>query len=167
MKSEKSYAEWYFLAGVLILFIITYFINSDMAKSALLMFMDIILKVIPIFILIFILMAITNYFIKPKALIRYLGRDSGIKGWMLAISAGVLSSGPIYMWYPLLKDLQKQGMRPGLITAFLYNRAVKIPLLPLLIVYFGFAYSILLMVIMIIVSVFQGMITEKIMEILE
>jgi hypothetical protein len=84
---------------------------------------------------------------------------------LIAISGGILSTGPIYMWYPLLNDLQKQGMRPSLIAVFLYNRAVKIPLMPLIIIYFGWIYMIVLLVVMIVVSIAQGWITEKLMEI--
>ena len=111
-------------------------------------------------------MVLTNLFVKPKVLMKYLGKNSGFKGWIITIIAGILSSGPIYMWYPLLNDLQRHGMKSGLIAAFLYNRAIKFPLLPLLIVSFGIKYSLVLMTVMILISVVQGMITEKIMEII-
>jgi len=76
---------------------------------------------------------------------------------------GILSHGPIYVWYPLLKDLKEHGMRTGLVTVFLYNRAIKIPLLPIMIFYFGISFVIILSIYMIIASIFQG----KIIEILE
>ena len=47
------------------------------------------------------------------------------------------------------------------------NRAVKIPLLPMLIVYFGLTYSIILMIVMILISLVQGITTEKAMEVLK
>ena len=98
-------------------------------------------------------------------LVKWLGKESGIKGWLIAIIGGILSSGPIYMWYPLLSQIKKQGGRDGLIATFLYNRAVKIPLMPLLIYYFGWIYAIVLTFVMIIFSVFQGLIVEKIVEV--
>ena len=61
--------------------------------------------------------------------------------------------------------MQKKGVRNGLVATFLYNRAVKIPLLPLMIFYFGMVYTIILTIIMMIVSVFQGLIVEKILEV--
>jgi hypothetical protein len=51
-------------------------------------------------------------------------------------------------------------MRTGLIGVFLYNRAIKIPLLPLLIYYFGTAFTILLLMWMIIASLVEGKIIE-------
>ncbi|MEA2074619.1 MAG: hypothetical protein U9O85_02630 [Euryarchaeota archaeon] len=65
---------------------------------------------------------------------KYAGEGSGIKGWFLAISAGIISHGPIYIWYPLLKELRDRGMRSGLIAAFMYSRAIKIPLLPYIVI---------------------------------
>ena len=162
MTSEKSPAGWYFLLGVILLYIIISIFKIETILLSLQFFVDIIVKILPVLVLIFVLMALTNYYIRPKMLVKLMGKGSGIKGWAISIIAGIISSGPIYMWYPLLSDLQRQGMRNGLIAGFLYNRAVKIPLLPLLIMYFGLVYTIVLMIVMIIMSVFQGIVVEKI-----
>jgi uncharacterized membrane protein YraQ (UPF0718 family) len=108
-------------------------------------------------------MVITNYFVKHKTLVKYMGKKSGIKGWFISIVAGIISTGPIYMWYPLLSELEEQGVRKGLIAAFLYNRAIKIPLLPMIIVYFGLLFTVVLTIVMMIISVVQGLIIEKLM----
>lgn len=165
MTTEKNYSGWYFLGVVVLIYFIILLVNLKAFMSSLIFFKNILITVLPVLFLIFILIALTNYFVKPKFLIKYLGKNSGIKGWIISIIAGIISSGPIYMWYPLLNDLQKQGVKSGLIATFLYNRAVKIPLLPLLIFYFGIIYSLVLMFVMIIVSVLQGIIIEKIMEV--
>ena len=162
-----AYTGWYFSITVCVIYLITATFNLSKVFFALDQFKIIIIKILPVFLLIFILMVLTNYFVNPKTLTKYMGKNSGIKGWIIAIIAGIISTGPIYMWYPLLNDLQKQGMRTGLIATFLYNRAVKIPLLPMLIIYFGLTYSIVLLTSIIFVSVAQGIVTEKIMEIIE
>ena len=167
MTSEKSYGKWYFLAGVILAYIIVYFTNPEKIYPAFLFFKDLIFKILPILLFIFILMVLTNYFIQPKTLVKYLGHSSGIKGWVIAIVSGILSTGPIYLWYPLLNELQKHGMRNALIATFLYNRSVKIPLLPLLVAYFGIKYSIILLTVTLLVSVLQGWTTEKILIIFE
>jgi len=128
-------------------------------------FASIIIKVIPVILLVFILMAITNYFIKPSFLVKVMGKKSGVLGWIIAIITGIISTGPIYMWYPLLADLKKKGVRQGLIATFLYNRAIKIPLLPMIILYFGLTFTIILTIVMMIISVFQGLLIEKFMEV--
>jgi len=162
MTREKSLAGWYFLGVIILIYVIVFFINSSLFLSALHSFIAICRKVIPVIILVFILMVITNYALKPQLLVKHLGKDAGVKGWLIAIIAGILSSGPIYLWYPLLHELQKRGVRNGLLAVFLYNRAVKIPLLPLLIAYFGVAYTVILTLVMILFSVIQGVVVEKI-----
>ena len=98
----------------------------------------------------------------PKTVSKYVGKGSGIKGWFLAISTGILSHGPIYVWYPLLKDLRDRGMRSGLIAAFLYCRAIniKIPLLPLMVYYFGVLFVVVLLPYIVIASIVEGEIIE-------
>ena len=54
--------------------------------------------------------------------------------------------GPIYSWFPLLKELREKGADVSLIAVFLGNRAVKPFLLPVMISYFGWAYALLLTV---------------------
>jgi len=161
MTSEKSYTGWYFLLIVIAIYIIVLFIAPEKVLKSLGVFVGIIIKVIPIIILVFILMAITNYFIKPSFLVKFMGKKSGVLGWIIAIITGIISTGPIYMWYPLLADLKKKGVRQGLIATFLYNRAIKIPLLPMIILYFGLPYTIILTIVMMIISVIQGLIIEK------
>jgi len=165
MKSDKSYAGIYFLLIVAVLWCIVLMIDIKKVFDAWQFFIGILLKIIPVIILIFILMIFINYFIRQNTLTKYLGRDSGFQGWIIATIAGILSTGPIYLWYPLLNDMQKQGVRDGLIATFIYNRAIKLPLLPLLIMYFGLAYTSILTVVVIIASFFQGYLTEKIVEV--
>ena len=110
-------------------------------------------------------MAITNYFITPKFISKHIEKDKGIKKWVFAVIGGILSTGPIYMWYPLLADLKERGLSHGLIACFLYNRAIKIPFLPLLIFYFNWKFVIVLTIAMIFASLVQGMLINKFMEV--
>ncbi len=164
-RTEKSMAGWYFLIAVIVLYAISFFISSKITMAGLKYAVNIFEKVIPIFVLIYILLVLINYYVKPQSLAKHLGEGSGLKGWTLAVVAGILSSGPIYMWYPLLNELQKHGVRNGLIAVFLYNRAVKPALLPLIIYYFGLKFTIVLTIVMIGISILQGMMIDKLMEV--
>ena len=160
-KSEKSKSGWYFLTVVLTFYLITYLFNPKAIISALWFFLNILKNIIPIFILIFILMILINLFITPKKIKKYIGTKTSFKSWTIAIITGILSTGPIYMWYPMLRELRDKGIGNGFIATFLYNRAIKIPLLPVIIFYFGIKFTIILTFVMIIFSVIQGMIIEK------
>ncbi len=139
-----------------------YLLEPNSIYKSLQISLTIFIQIIPVIIMVIILMGISNYFLKRKTIIKYLGRESGIRGWLLAITFGILSHGSIYVWYPFLKDLHKQGMRIGLIAVFLYNRAIKIPLLPIMIFYFGIPFVIVLMVYMILASIIEGKILDVI-----
>jgi len=94
--------------------------------------------------LVFTLMVFMNLFLKPTHIVRFLGKGFSSKGIILSAAAGIISMGPIYAWYPLLKEMQKKGATNSLIAVFLGNRAVKPFLLPIMISYFGWVYVALL-----------------------
>ena len=68
------------------------------------------------------------------------------------------------MWYPFLADLKQKGMQPGLIACFLYNRAIKIPLLPAILIYFPLNFVLLLAGLMVLASLIQGIVLNKIID---
>lgn len=136
--------------------------DINIIKKAIPILLNILAQIWYVLILVFGLLFLSNLLLTPKVVKGWLGHTSGWKGWLLAVSGGILSSGPIYLWYPLLAELEKHGMRPAFTATFLYNRAVKPALLPLLIVYFGMTYTTILTIYMIIFSVMQGIIIERI-----
>jgi len=160
-KLKDINKAWYFLMIVLLGYIILFCVNKESFFLTIDTFISILTKIIPIFILVFVLMAITNYFITPKFISKHIETDKGIKKWVFAVVGGILSTGPIYMWYPLLADLREKGLSNGLIACFLYNRAVKIPLIPLMIIYFKWQLVIVLTFVMILASLIQGFLINK------
>jgi len=163
-KSETSRVGWYFLLIVIAVYIIIGIIKPDAIVPSLKFVGGIVLQIWWVFLLVFVLLAVLNYYVMPKHVYKYLSKSSGAKGWFMAVTGGIISTGPIYLWYPLLNELQKHGTRNGLIVAFLYTRAIKPALLPLLIFYFGLTYTIVLTIVMIVMSILQGIFVEKILE---
>lgn len=106
--------------------------------------------------LVLILIFLINLFLNPAKVAKYLGRTSGLKGIALSAAAGIISAGPIYAWYPLLKDLKEKGASDSSISIFLYNRAVKPILLPIMIAYFGLPFVVVLTVLMLAASMVIG-----------
>lgn len=157
---QKIGLRWFFLAGVVLLYGIVLIVLPDAAASGFAVFLRLALKVLPVLGIVYGVMLLINLFVKTEQIMRFLGRKSGPLGWILVIVSGVLSAGPIYMWYPLLSDMKEKGMRDALIAAFLYNRAVKLPLLPMMIVYFGMEMTVIVTVYMILFSVANGYIVE-------
>lgn len=144
-----------FLA-VLAVYGILFFVNSETALLSLGKSWAILMKILPIFAVVILFTALLNYLIQPKQIARHLGEESGARGWFWALAAGVISHGPMYAWYPLVEDLRRHGLRDGLIVTFFYARAVKIPLLPLMVDYFGWIFTLTLSLYIIIGSLVQG-----------
>lgn len=94
--------------------------------------------------LVFAILLLINLFLKPSRIAGLLGKDAGIRGLLLSAAAGIISTGPIYAWYPLLGDLKKKGAHDALTAVFLYNRGIKPFLLPVIVGYFGWMYAVLL-----------------------
>ncbi len=106
-------------------------------------------------------MVIVNRYMSNAFIIKHI-RGNKIKAWFYIIIGGILSTGPMYMWYPLLKDLREKGMNNGEVACFLYNRSIKPAYLPLIVIYFGLKYTIILTLLIIIFSLLQAFIIEKI-----
>jgi uncharacterized membrane protein YraQ (UPF0718 family) len=123
-----------------------------------------IVQIAPVLLIVFVVMFLTNLFFEGQRIVRLLGKGSGFRGWMVAIVGGIVSSGPIYMWYPLLSDLKEKGMRDSLIGTFLYNRTIKIPLLPMMVHYFGWDFTLTLSIYMVLFSVVYGVIVQRLTQ---
>ena len=119
-------------------------------------------KVLPVLALVLVLIFAIDLLLNPKRVEKYLGRSSGILGWLAAIVVGILSTGPVYAWYAVLHDLRQKGMRTSLVAVVLYSRAVKLPLLPLLVYYFGLGYTMVLAFYLIGFSIIGGLLMERI-----
>jgi uncharacterized membrane protein YraQ (UPF0718 family) len=128
------------------------------ALAGLGIFWSIVLSILPVMVLVFAMMFAVNLFMRPERVARYLGSGSGPRGWLFAIAGGIISTGPAYMWYRMLADLRERGMKDSLVAAFIYSRAVKIPLIPVMVYYFGWAFTATLTIYMIVFSVINGFI---------
>ncbi|MEA3323272.1 MAG: permease, partial [Patescibacteria group bacterium] len=99
-----------------------------------------------------------------KMLVAHLGSSKKVRGWIIAIVSGVISSGPIYMWFPLLSDLKEKGVKDTFLTTFLYSRAVKIPLLPVMVYYFGTTFTAVLTGYILLFSIINGLVVSNILK---
>lgn len=158
---KKAGGTQFFLLIVVVSYLILLLLKPSLVEESLMQFLSILREIIPVFFLVFLLMFCFNIFFNEKRMVKFLGESAGIKGWMIVIVGGILSMGPVYMWYPLLSDLQKKGMKNSFITTFLYNRAIKLPLLPVMGYYFGIPFAIVITFYMILFSIINGLLINK------
>jgi uncharacterized membrane protein YraQ (UPF0718 family) len=141
---------------ILVVYAVLFFATPDKAGQALRSSGNVFLSMLIPLGLVFLIMLIINLFLKPAAVAKFLGKGSGIKGILLSAAAGIISTGPIYAWHPLLKDLRNKGAGESSIAIFLYNRAVKPFLLPVMVGYFGWLYVAILIILTVLASVVVG-----------
>jgi uncharacterized membrane protein YraQ (UPF0718 family) len=115
-------------------------------------------------VLVFVIMLALNLFVKPAQIVGLFGRGARIKGIVFSVVAGIISMGPIYAWYPLLKNLREEGAGTGPIAIFLYSRSVKPFLLPVMITYFGWVYVGILTALTVFASIVIGCFMSVLMK---
>jgi len=145
-----------FSVAMLVIYGILFAVMPDKAYLSLKSSGNIFLNMLVPLCLVFVLMILLNLFLKPAQIARFLGKGAGIKGILLPAAAGIISTGPIYVWYPLLRNLREKGAGNSPIAIFLYNRAVKPFLLPVMVGYFAWQYVVILTVCMVLGSFIIG-----------
>ena len=66
----------------------------------------------------------------------------------------------MYAWDPLIEDLRNHGMRDGLTVVFFAARTITIPLLPMMVDYFGLTFTSVLSAYVLLGALFQGLLLE-------
>jgi len=145
-----------FLIIVLVIYLVIALFNFSIIKDAFFDFLQMLIKIVPILVIVFVVMVLVNLYFTRDKIGKYLGAESGIRGWLYAIISGILVSGPPYILFPLLGEIKKGGMKNSLLAVFLYNRNVKIPFLPVMIYYFGLSFTVILSLYIIIFSILNG-----------
>ena len=123
-----------------------------------------ILQIAPAMVLVLVIMFLVNLFFEQKKFTEHITKMQGIKLWVYSIVLGILSVGPIYVWHPLLIEFKEKGLKNEFLAVFLYNRAVKVPLLPVMVCYFGLVFTVVFTFYMIVFSVVSGIIVGKIVK---
>ena len=153
------------LGGAGLSLVVLYFLNSAKFWEVLASFGKLIIQIVPILFFVFLVMVTVNYFLDKKFLQKNMVGQSSLKKWIISIIAGILSVGPVYAWYPLMTNFQEKGIEDRYIASFLYNRGIKLHWMTVLVLYFGWTYTLILFVVMTIFSIPQGIITEKLVKI--
>jgi len=162
-KSTMRGGLWFLLA-VLLLYGIAFLLDPTSTNLALDRSAELFSRLLPVLGFVISVLFIASLLLQPSWVRENLGERSGPRGWVLAVAGGILSAGPVYPWYAMLGDLRSKGMRTALMSVFLYNRAIKLPLLPLLIHYFGPTYALILFVYLILFSLPAGLLLERLID---
>jgi uncharacterized membrane protein YraQ (UPF0718 family) len=141
-EKRKFKGSWLFLGSVLIIYLLALLFARQKILDAIIIDFRITIQMIFPLIIAFIIMTVVNLYIGASKVIEFIGNRIGVRGILFSSLAGIISMGPIYAWYPMLKDLMDKGVPSFYICNFLGNRAIKPFLLPVMILFFGLTYTI-------------------------
>ena len=164
-RKPPNRSGWIMLGIVGILYIAAALSNNNSAYMALTKSFEVLKVILPILLVVVLLMAIINSFIAPKKIAKHLGEESGLKGWVIALLSGLFSHGSSYVWFPMLSDLRRHGVKDGLIVTFFYARAIKLPWLPMMVAYFGTGFTIALTFYILLGAILQGVIADRLLPV--
>jgi len=162
-KRPPNRSGWVMLSIVAVLYGVAAFVNNADAYTALANSFKVLKVILPVLLVVVLLMAVINSFIQPKKIAKHLGKESGVKGWVIALLSGLFSHGSGYVWYPMLSDLRAHGVKDGLIVTFFYARAIKLPWLPMMVAYFGTGFTLALTFYILLGAVLQGLIADRLL----
>jgi len=161
-KQQKKFQGTKLLAVVIILYIVLYFFKQEKTIESLKHFGKNTLSIIPIFIFVIFLTAVINYYYPKQKIAKMLQGKSSAKTYFISLIAGIISHGPVFAWFPLLKDLKDKGVKEGGLVTFFYGRGIKLTLLPVMISFFGQLFTLIFVAYIAVAAVLQGIIYEKI-----
>ena len=141
---DKYSGNYLFLGFILFIYIIIWLFNFNIFKIIWLDFLKIfIYQIIPVLFIIFSLIFIFNILIEKDYIKKKIKNSSSFYKYIYSIIWWILSTWPVYMWYPFLKQLNKHWLNYWHIASFIYARAIKIPFLLIMILYFWLKYTII------------------------
>ena len=120
------------------------------------------LKVVPP---IFLLIGLLDVWVPKATMIKYMGKDSGLKGVAIALFIGTMSAGPLIAAFPVAQTMLKKGAKYSNVLFFLTIWAsTKLPILFYQATTLGIEYTIVTNITLLIVYFFGTLVIEKLLN---
>lgn len=149
---------WKFFWIVCGLYIGMFLVDPILIQDSVEKFLFLLQQIAGSVVLVFVFMYLFNIFITEKLIKKHLQRKIGFKQYLIVALVGILSTGPIYLWFAHLSRMKGQGMDNGLVSLFLYNRAIKLPLIPLMVEYFSLQITLIITLLIFLFSFINALI---------
>ena len=143
VEKQTRFRSWIFPACIAGIYIVLMLVAPNRAWVGLQTAGGVLMQAALPLLLAFGMMFVLNLFLSPVHVSTFLGSGAGIRGVLFSAVAGIISMGPIFAWYPLLESLRKKGASDFHLANFLSHRAVKPVMLPMMIIYFGWRFSLI------------------------
>jgi uncharacterized membrane protein YraQ (UPF0718 family) len=119
MKKGNILKEYIILAVIVIAIVGIFLIYPQ--KSALFEknFFNYLVQMLEIFPAVMILSGLLKIFVSKDIVGKYLGKTSGFRGLIIAVLLGTLPEGPLYIAFPLVKELREKGAKVSNLIIFM------------------------------------------------
>ncbi len=149
---DKFWVSNIFLVVILgILWILT-INNVNLWKNIFISFIWNLLTILPVLLIIYLLIFIFNLVIQNDKIKQYFEKWNYWSKLFISVIWWIISAWPVYLWYPLLQKIKKNNLTNWHIASFIYARSIKIPLFPIMIIYFGIKYTIIFNIVILLFS---------------
>ncbi len=141
---DKYWFNYLFLFWIIILYIFIWLFDFCYIIKSLLYFLNIFIKqILPLLIVVYIFIFIFNIIIKNDYIKNKIEKSNTVTKYIVVILLWIISTWPVYMWFPMLKKLHEHWINYEHIASFIYARAIKIPFLAAMFFYFWVKYTII------------------------
>jgi len=142
LKLKDKFWNYLFFCIVLLLYLIIAIFDFNYFIICITYFIKTFIKqILPLLFIVYFFIFIFNLLIKNKNIYNKISNSKNTTKYFFVIIFWILSTWPVYMWYPILQKLHKNGLRHEHIATFIYSRAIKIPFLTIMIFYFWIKYT--------------------------
>lgn len=161
---KKFLKRYSLFIGTVFIIIILTLINKDMGINTLKLAKSSFVQMIEVLPPIMILLGLMDVWIPRERMIKYMGKDSGVKGIILAMLIGIIGAGPMYAAFPFTAVLIKKGVKFSNVIIFMNAWCViKISTVLFEISSLGYNFTLLRLIINIPGVIIMGYLTEKLM----
>jgi len=113
----------------------------------------------------FILIALFEQWVKQEVVIRHLGGDSGIRGYLWALLLGSMIIGGLYVAFPLAYTLRKKGASLKVVFSFLgFAGVCRIPMTLFEVSFLGLKFTLIRLAIAITLMLLTGITLGSFLE---
>ena len=154
-----------FIVSIAVAYIAIMIIKPDMGIASAKNSLYYIKEMIMIMPVIFVLTALLDIWVPKEQIMRFLGKEAGVKGLIFSLILGSVSAGPIYAAFPLCVMLHKKGASIRNLVIILSAWAVvKVPMLLNELKFLGLEFMAVRWVLTVIAILVFSWITAKIVK---
>ena len=120
--------------------------------------------VLDIIVAVSIFIGLFQVWVKPATIVKWLGKGSGVRGFILVCTFSIFMGGSLFTIFPLLKTLREKGARPGALASFITAWGGKAPLLPLETQFLGWPFALLRLSLVVLFAFIMGILMDWVGE---